>query len=98
MGQDILEEKAKQVWDAGKVTIRVGYTIVATVHHSGGNGLNQSDAVNVAKQMVKGWNALIETQVSPEQETVTKPCVDCGDRGWIYNERAERIGTCHCHY
>ena len=55
---EMLEKEAKQSWSSGKVILQIGYTEVATIHHSGGNGLSEEDAVCIAKQMANGWNLI----------------------------------------
>lgn len=58
----MLEKEAKQSWSSGKVILQIGFTEVATIHHSGGNGLNEKDAVAIAKQMATAWNKLVKEQ------------------------------------
>ncbi len=74
MRTDILEGVAKQSWSSGKVILQIGRTEVATVHHSGGNGLNEKDAVAVASQMAEAWNSLVQERRQASVPTdVPKP-------------------------
>lgn len=44
-----------------------------------------------------GWNVVklfCQPAVSGSGKIV---CPDCGDRGWLYDEQANRTGTCPCH-
>lgn len=54
---ELFLEKAKQSFDSGKVVLQIGYTIVATIHHSCGNGLSQSDAIYIANRISELWNS-----------------------------------------
>lgn len=53
---EILKKEAKQSWSSGKVIVQIGHTEVATIHHSGGNGLNEKEAIAIAKKMAESWN------------------------------------------
>jgi hypothetical protein len=65
MRTEMLLKEAKQSWSSSRVILQVGYTEVAIVQHSGGNGLDEKDAVAIAKQFADAWNAFIEKPKDP---------------------------------
>lgn len=64
------KQKAKQSWNNDRVVLQIGSTIVSTISHSSGNGLDYDDALVVGKRLAEGWNNLLLDE--PKKETMNE--------------------------